>query len=57
MGGVETWSLGQAKKLNSSGYNVGILLGNDNAQIEINNVFDRKHMHNSKDVIEDMKII
>ena len=55
LGGVETWSLGQAKKLNSSGYNVGILLGNDNAQIEINNVFDRKHMHNSKDVIEDMK--
>lgn len=55
LGGVETWSLGQAEKLYASGYNVGILLGNDNAQIAINNVFDRKHMHNSKDIIEDMK--
>lgn len=55
LGGVETWSLGQAEKLYSSGYKVGILLGNDNAQITINDAFDRKYMHNSKDIIEDMK--
>ena len=55
LGGVETWSLGQAEKLYSSGYKVGILLGNDNAQITINDAFDRKYIHNSKDIIEDMK--